>query len=419
MPIDVVIIGAGAAGILAAIRCAQRGLSTMLLEKNARPGVKILMSGGTRCNVTHATDVQGILDAYHSQGRFLKTALWNFTPDDILRILHDHGCPTKVEETGKIFPVSDRATDVLAALMQALHSTGAQIRYESAVRSIVRHESDFEIMLDGDSLRTRRIIVTTGGKSYPGCGTTGDAYNWATSLGHTIVTPRPALVPLTTNIDWVRDLTGMTLPDVRVHMELPKHLRPKTKRPPLDHAQGSFLFTHFGLSGPSILDVSGAYSLAQLVDDTDAVASLVCDFCPNVSGDALTNQFQQALQAKGKQTVISLFPDHLPRRFAESLLEYLGIPAATRLSELRKDDRLRLEQSLKGVRIPLSGTRGFKKAEVTAGGIELSEVDPKSMQSRLCPGLYFAGEVLDIDGPIGGFNFQAAFSTAWLAADSI
>jgi predicted Rossmann fold flavoprotein len=413
---DVLVIGAGAAGLLAAIRAGELGRRVLVLEKNRKPGVKILMSGGTRCNLTHATDKWGIVKAFGEQGNFLHSALAALSPSDLVELFEAEGVATKTEETGKVFPVSNKAVDVLDALLHRFRRSGANLALDEGATLISRSEDGFLIQTPGRALRGQRLIITTGGQSYPGSGTTGDGYAWAQALGHTIVPTRPALVPLTSGAAWIKALKGVTIPDVNVRLqERPTQATPlnslPTSRRPLAERRGSFLFTHFGLSGPAVLDVSRAVT----GHSRPALLQLNCDFLPNVPMDRLTVQLQSEAAAAGKKHVAAILSQWAPRRLSEALLEQTGISLDRRGAELSRSERQTLVHALKGTAIPLSGALGFEKAEVTAGGVLRDEVDSRTMQSKLVPGLYFAGEVLDLDGPIGGYNFQSAFSTGWLA----
>ena len=405
---DVIVIGAGAAGLLAATRAAEQGAQTLLLEKNRKPAVKILMSGGTRCNITQSTDVKGIVTAYGATGKFLHSALAELDPQAVIELFHAEGVPTKVESTGKIFPVSDKAQDVQQALLRRLDRSGAELKTEIPVTAIRRTEVGFEVCGLHQTWMSRKLILTTGGQSYPGCGTTGEGYAWATFLGHTVVPPRPALVPITSTAEWVRGLSGVTLPDVLVRVLEPG------QRKPLAQQQGSLLFTHFGLSGPAILNVSRVVSGHLHPADL----TLECDLLPTSTEDQLLAELQSSGQAAGTQLVLSRWSEHLPRRVVEAMFGIAEISLTRKCAELSKAERGRLVGVTKRLPIPVTGTLGFEKAEVTAGGIALSEVDSRTMESKLIPGLYFAGEILDLDGPIGGYNFQAAFSTGWLAGTS-
>lgn len=406
---DVVVIGAGAAGLVAATEAATRGQSTLLVEKNRRPGVKILMSGGTRCNLTQATDKWGIVKAYGSQGNFLHSALAALSPSDLVAMVEQEGVVTKVEETGKIFPVSNRATDILDALMRRFERSGAALALEEPVRNIDRLKEEFQITTDRRTISATKLIVTVGGQSYPGSGTSGDGYAWAALLGHSIVPTRPALVPLTTTATEFKALSGITIPDVAVDLRL----RESGKR--LDSRRGSLLFTHFGLSGPVILDISGAATALATISQ----AELVCDFLPTTSTEQLADELRIAASAEGKRQVAMYFAERLPKRLIEQLMKMADVSLETRGAELSKTARSSLCRVIKGAVIEISGSRGFAQAEVTAGGVSLKEVDSRTMESKLVPGLYFAGEILDLDGPIGGYNFQAAFSTGILAGRSV
>ena len=404
---DVIVVGAGAAGLVAAIRAAERGKRTLLLEKNRRPGIKILMSGGTRCNLTQATDNRGIVQAYGPPGRFLHSALAALSVQDSIALFEAEGVMTKVEATGKVFPVSNKAADVLDALTARLHRSGVELALEEPVTAIERDGDGFRVLTDKQTRLTPRLILTTGGKSYPGSGTTGDGYQWAAALGHTIIPPRPALTPLTTDAAWVLELKGITLPDVGLAvMDRDKKLSSR---------RGSLLFAHFGLTGPAALDVS------RVVSGHSQPASLTAqiDLVPEENETQLGERLRQELAANGKKGIATIMGSLLPQRLAETLLRLANLPADRRAAEVSKEGRQRLLALLKRLPVPLTGTLGFGKAEVTAGGVSLSEVDSRTMQSKLVSGLFFAGEILDLDGPIGGYNFQAAWSTGWLAGSSV
>ena len=406
---DVIVIGAGAAGLLAAARSAQRGYRVVLFEKNTKPGVKILMSGGTRCNLTQATDRRGIVEAFGRQGSFLHSALSALGPDELIALFSAAGVATKVESTGKVFPVSNRAADVLEALKEMLFQSGAEIRLGEAVLNIANVENGFCVRTERAEVIAKTVILTTGGKSYPGCSTTGDGYAWAKQFGHKIVPPRPALVPLRSECRWATELSGLTVSDVKVQIVgdgSKKHV---------SENRGSFLFTHFGLSGPAVMDVSRAVTACP-----DAVNwQAVCDFLPAVNQEEILTLLSEAVQTAGKIPLATVIAQWLPRRLVEALFSVAEITADRRVAKLSKAERNRLIDALKRQPIPICGSLGFKKAEVTAGGVELLGVDSSTMQSKYKPGLYFAGEILDLDGPIGGYNFQAAFSTGWLAGESV
>jgi predicted Rossmann fold flavoprotein len=402
---DAVVIGAGAAGLIAGTFAAERGRRVLVLEKGKKAGVKILMSGGTRCNITHHCDTRGIVAAFGPNGKFLHSALAGFTPQQVVEFFSAEGVATKVEDTGKIFPVSDRALDVLNALLRRLGRSGAQLALtEPATDVEAISAGGFRVSTSRRQLTCENVLVTTGGLSYPGCGTTGDGYAFARKFGHTIVPTRPALVPLTTAPAWVPELKGITVPKagLRVTDDGPKPLTART---------GSVLFAHFGLTGPAPLDVSRAVS----GHPEPAKLSLEVDFIPDTPEAEYEHFLQHETAANGKKQLAVVMAERLPRRLCDQMLTLAGLPEARTAAALSKDDRRKLVGMAKRMAIPLRGTLGYEKAEVTAGGVSLDEVDSRTMQSKRQPGLYFAGEVLDLDGWIGGFNFQSAWSTGRLA----
>lgn len=400
-------IGAGAAGLLAAIRAAERGRRTLLLEKNRRAGVKILMSGGTRCNITQSTDNRGIVAAYGASGKFLHSALAALSVQDTIDLFEAEGVATKVEETGKVFPVSNKAADVLDALLRRLERSGAVLALGEPVREIRPSDAGFALTTPLRVISAAKVILTSGGQSYPGSGTTGDGYTFAAAFGHIIVPPRPALVPITVAAPWVVGLRGVTLPDVAVRVLEGEKV--------LAQRRGSLLFAHFGLSGPVILDVSRVVSRHS----EPQRLILEIDFLPALKEQPLDDFLREESLQSGKKLLAVVLAIQLPRRLCDELLPLVGLAADRKAAALAKTDRARLVQVCKRCQVPITGTLGFGKAEVTSGGVALDEVDSRTMQSKKVPGLYIAGEVLDLDGPIGGFNFQAAFSTGWLAGESV
>ncbi len=307
---QVVVVGAGAAGLVAGGTAAAGGRRTLLVEKNRKPGVKILMSGGTRCNITQATDNRGIVAAFGPQGRFLHSALAALGVEDTVALFNAEGVPTKVEPTGKIFPQSDKAADVLAALLRRLERSGCTLALDEPVVEVARSGDGFLIRTAHRLLQTEKLLITTGGQSFPGCGTTGDGYRFAAALGHTIVPPRPALVPVTSDAAWIRNLRGVTVPDVHVRVLEPAEASAgRRKDRLLAERRGSFLFAHFGLSGPAVLDVSRAISGPRAVR-----ASLVlsCDFLPELTAEQLDAHLRDRAASAGKKQLVNLLPEALP-----------------------------------------------------------------------------------------------------------
>lgn len=320
---DVIVIGAGAAGMMAAIHAAEHGRRVLLLEKNRKPGVKILMSGGTRCNITHACDNRGIVEAFGPNGRFLHSALACLSVADTIQFFEDLGVATKVEETGKIFPVSNKAVDVLNALLTRLKASGATISLEEPVADLrVLDGGGFEITTPRRALKTGAVVLTTGGRSYPGCGTRGDGYAFVQRLGHTIVQPKPALVPIVVRADWMSALRGLTLDDVRVRV-VEKDDIGNTHLCVLADRRGGFLFAHFGLTGPAPLDVSKAITRHA----GPASLELELDFLPALAEAELDKFLKTESLASGKKLLAVVLAEKLPRRLCDSLLSLLGQPA--------------------------------------------------------------------------------------------
>ena len=426
---DVAVLGAGAAGLFAAIRAAERGRSVVVLEKNRRAGVKILMSGGTRCNLTNARglrnlrlisgpidpaynprDAKGarsIQQAFGANGAFLAPALKAFSVEDTIAFFEGEGLATKVEGNGKVFPASDRAADVLAAMIGRLERSGARLLTNCPCSEIEAEAEGFRLLTPSGEIRADRVIVAVGGQSYPGCGTTGDGYAMARRFGHTIVEPRPALVPLNVEPAWVANLRGIAIQDATAAIV-------DDSNACLLERREAVLFAHFGLSGPAILDVSRAVAR----HDGNDQLRLRIDLIPGDRAEALDATLQSASRS-GRGQVVGMLPGGLPRRLAEAVVESAKIPADRIGPELSREERRRLIATLKGLILPVVATLGFAKAEVTSGGVVLEEVRPETLESLRHPGLYFVGEVLDLDGLIGGYNFQASWSTGWLAGSVV
>ena len=407
---DAAIIGGGPAGLMAAARAAERGRKTILFDKNREPGVKILLSGGTRCNLTHATDARGIVEAFGPNGRFLHSALAALGPQEVVDLFEAEGVPTKIEPGGKVFPASDRAADIRDVLVRRLKQTDCTLAMGEPLVDLARTDAGFQITTPQRSVTATSVLLATGGQSYPACGTTGDGYRWAAAMGHRIVPPHTALVPVTSHAPWVLALQGITLTDVFVQVmavDGGKSLSAKRR--------GALLFAHFGVTGPAVMDVSYAVSASEHPE----LLVLRCDLLPDVLEAKLDTLLSERCEGSGKRRVSGLLDPWLPHRVGETLLVLSGVSPDRPAAEFSKADRRRLAQAVKRLDIPVAGTMGFRKAELTAGGVALDEVDSRTMESRIVPNLFFAGELLDLNGPVGGYNFQAAFSTGWLAGESL
>ena len=421
---DVVVIGGGAAGMMAALQAGLRGLRTVLLEKNRQPGLKIRISGGGRCNLT-TTKTGRALEAEYGdrRGRWLRHGLRAFQPKELMALIEGAGVPLREEDLDKIFPVSGKAQDVVDAMLRLLGGAGVSLVREAAVAGIERLGAEtgegapsgeaarFAVHSARGTCRARSVVLATGGLSYPKTGATGDGYPWVQAVGHTLVRPVPHLAPLPMAQEWVHSLAGIVLnesslgvaergADGRREKDLCRRSRP-------------ILFTHKGLSGPAAMDLAGFVEERRDPDGDGRPCEVRFDFVPEARLEDLERELVGAAAGAGKKHAASLLPRKLPERLRNALVEQAG--AGGPVAELKKDARRRLVHSLKHLALPVERSMGFAHAEVTRGGVALDEVDGRTMESKLCPGLFLCGEILDIDGPIGGFNFQAAFATGRLA----
>ena len=406
---DIAIIGAGAAGLMAAIfagRNAPEGTKIVLLDGAKKIGAKILIAGGGRCNVTH--DIVNTADYFGStSNNTVKKILKSFSVKETTAFFNELGVELKREDTGKLFPTTDKARTVLDALLKAVHHAGVELRKESRVLKIQRDESGhFVIQIDhATPLTAKRIILATGGKALPDTGSDGFGYNLAKHLGHTVTDTWPALVPLVLQENhWLTTLSGITL-DVELT------LAGKTGKALYKQA-GPMLLAHFGLTGPAAMDMS-----RHLRDYPDqAPRKLTANLCPDLSFDKLNQTFLDQAKQNPTRSVSTMLQRRFPERFAEALLDrYLGIDFDLPLAHLNKEDRKALCHALTALPLPVDGDRGFKYAEVTAGGVPMVEVQTATMASKPCDGLHLCGEILDVDGRIGGYNFQWAWCTGRLA----
>jgi predicted Rossmann fold flavoprotein len=414
-PSDLLVIGGGAAGMIAAWRAAEAGARALLLEKNDRLGIKLHISGGGKCNITHDGDIESVREAFPPpQARFLRRAMEAFTNEDVLALLHARGVETYARPDGRIFPVSGRAEDVVDALEWHLRGAGATVRLRAAVAAIRAREGRVTgVVLNesgratGEFLPAGAVILATGGVSYPKTGTTGDGFAWARDLGHTIVPLRAALAPLYLETPLPADWSGVALRDslLRARDGAGKVLARR---------RGDTLFTHRGISGPTALGVSAAVARAM----ESGPVTVDVDLLPDETPEALAESLLAPEHRSARRGVRALLDAWLPNRIVPALLARAGIDLATPLHQLRRPERNRLIEILKRMELGRVRHVPLDRGEVTAGGVALSEVDPATMASRKVAGLYLCGEVLDIDGPIGGYNLQAAFSTGYVAGQA-
>lgn len=397
---EVIVIGAGAAGLMAGITAAERGARVLVLDSQPRIGAKIIVAGGGRCNVTNQLVAPSSFNG--GSRRFVERVLRAFGLEDTLRFFESIGVPLKLEETGKYFPVADSGRAVLAALLEALRQSGAELKTGTAVRGIGAKDA-WEVTADRDTLRARALVVCTGGLALPKSGSTGAGLEWLRALGHSIVPLSPALSPLLSREAPHASLAGVTLP---------ARLALRVEDRKLAASEGSFLFTHTGYSGPAALDLSRHVVRARR---EHADAQVYASFLPGVAEDreaAFVRELAGAMEGKTAAGALSVL---LVRRAAEMIAAAAGLAPGRRVGRLSRVQCARLRAALFAHPLPVTGVAGYGKAEATAGGVSLDELEPATMMSRIAPGLFAAGEVCDVDGRLGGYNFQWAWSSGTVA----
>jgi predicted Rossmann fold flavoprotein len=420
MSVDLVVVGAGAAGLWAAARAAERGRRVLLLEKTARTGTKVLASGGTRCNLTTTLGPDDAARLFGPRGeRFVRPAFRALPPRAVRERFEALGVPTVEAPLEKVFPASQRARDVRDALEGWARSAGVEVALSAGVRGLERIETGWRLGLEGgEALDAPAVFLTPGGRSYSRTGTTGDAYPWLTALGLPVVEPVPALVPLTSSILWVRELPGIALQEVVVRLHDPEGRRLATRERPV-------VFTHRGISGPGAMDLSEPVAREAAAAQREGRAQrphvLRLDLVPGTAREGLRDTLLAAAARPGAPTLVTVLGSalELPRRLLARVLVQAGLGADQRVNGLARPARHALVEALKAFDVPVDGTQGWDAAEVTAGGLALEALDPRTLRVNGLPGLWALGEVVDLAGPIGGLNFQAAFATAELAARSL
>jgi predicted Rossmann fold flavoprotein len=402
----VIVVGAGAAGLMAAGQAAELGADTLLLEKMQRPGRKLRITGKGRCNLTNVVGLEEFIQRFGENGVFLRQAFHQFFSPDLLDFFDELGVLTVTERGGRVFPASEHAQDVVDALVHWVRKQGAALQTRSPVERLLVEGDRIAGVMDTRErvYQAPAVIVATGGASYPATGSTGDGYRLAELVGHTVVPIRPALVPLETAGDAAQRLQGLSLRNAAVRL----HIDGKQQA----DAFGEMLFTHFGVSGPMILYLS---KLAVDALRTGQRVELSIDLKPALDKKTLDARLLRDLDTQGKKHFQNLLKGLLPSKLIPVCVDLTGIPAHKVVHQITAEERTRLRKWLKDFRLQVTGHRGFEEAIVTAGGVALDEIDPRTMESRLVKGLYFAGEVLDLDANTGGFNLQAAFSTGWVA----
>lgn len=398
---DGIVIGGGPAGMLAAIIAAQHGQKVLLLERGNRLGKKLLITGKGRCNVTNDCDLREILKNVPRNGRFLYSALSAYSPEDVKNFFEDLGCPLKTERGNRVFPVTDRSSSILDALRQALSEAKVTVAYEKRVTDIMTQDGHVTgVAVGKEKYNSDWVLLATGGMSYPSTGSTGDGYNLVQRLGHQIIPPEGSLVPLEAETDCAL-MQGLSLRNVGVQL-----IDEDGKLLYSDF--GELLFTHFGVSGPTVLSAS-----AHL---TDRKCKLMIDLKPGLDETKLNDRILRDLQMYKNRSMENALTDLLPRSMIPVVLKRLEIDPTMQANALNKLKRRALVELLKNFPVQLSGKRPVEEAIITSGGVNVTQISPKTMESKLVNGLYFAGEVIDCDAYTGGFNLQIAWSTAFAAA---
>lgn len=403
----VIVIGGGPAGIMAAGKAAECGAEAILLEKGPALGRKLRICGKGRGNITNTADLQRFIEAFSPNGKFLYGAFSRFFRDDLLDLLQRYDLKVKTERGGRVFPVTDHAADVVHALERWMSSVGVDIRTGFPARSIVVESGlVVGVVVHGGIMKANSVVIATGGASYPKTGSTGDGYALAKEVGHSIIDPEPALSALTTTQDWVKDLQGLSLRNVRVALTID---RPDAKQTQVASGFGEMLFTHFGVSGPIILTLSR--SARPYLRSHNLIVSI--DLKPGLTEEQLhVRLIRDFAQSRHVGNYLRTL---LPRMLIDVFLNLAGIASDTPTNTITSQQRSRIVSLLKDFRLTAAGLRPLEEAIVTAGGVPTKEIDPTTMMSKLVGGLYFAGEVIDIDAETGGFNLQAAFSTGSVA----
>ena len=400
---DVLVIGGGTAGMMAALQAAWAGASVVLLEKNEKLGKKLYITGKGRCNVTNIAELDEFFASVPRNPRFLSAALRQFTHEDVTSTLEMLGTPTKVERGGRVFPESDKASDVTRALARGMKDAGVQVMLNTEAVHVGRGEDGvLEVRLaQGGTLRAPCVIVATGGVSYPSTGSTGDGYRFARENGHTVTPLRASLVGLTMKEKWPTLLQGLSLKNVRVRARVDK------KR--IFDELGEMLFTHFGVSGPLIL------SLSSHLPEDFSQASVTLDMKPALTDEQVDLRLQREFVQNARKQLSSVLVELMPARMGSVFATLCGLSADAPVNQITREQRQTIGRMLKALPLAVTGTRPIEEAIVTRGGVNVNEVTPGTMMSRVTEGLYFAGEVLDVDAHTGGFNLQIAFSTGALA----
>ena len=403
----IIVIGGGAAGLMAGVRAAQLGASVRIIEKMKMVGLKMGITGKGRCNVTNAAPIEDFIKQTPGNGKFLYSAYQQWTNEDVIQMLHSWGVPTKVERGGRVFPESDKALDVRNAFIDTYRKLGGTLHLEESVTDLIVQDGHIQgVVTNKGKYTCDAAIIATGGMSYPLTGSSGDGYELARTVGHSIVELRPSLIPLETKESWVKDIMGLSLKNVEVSIIAKNKVQTKQF--------GEMLFAHFGVTGPIVL--SASHTVTKLLKKKVESIEISINLKPALTREVLDKRVQRDFSEAQNKQLLNVLKGLLPTKLIPVICQLAKIEGTKAIHDITKEERLRLVDTMQDMRLSVHRPRPIAEAIVTAGGISVKEVDPKTMQSKLVQGLYMAGEVLDIDAFTGGYNLQAAFSTAYVAA---
>lgn len=418
------VIGAGPAGLIAGAFAARGNCRVDIIDRNEKTGKKLFLTGKGRCNITNAADIDGFFRQTPHNGRFLFSAFNEFFNDDIIRIINSCGVPTKLERGGRYFPESDKSSDVIRALTAYASKCGAKLLLNSRVKSVLRNGDGFTVVFDDDMRRNYdAVILATGGVSYASTGSTGDGYRFAESFGHTIATPKPSLIPFVVKENWASELMGLSLKNVVLRAYKSENNKQNDlfpgkssgkarKKKPVYEELGEMLFTHFGVSGPLVLSAS-----SYLADDPVG-ARLEIDLKPALTAEQLDARVLRDFEKYRHKQVRNAMYDLLPQRLIDVILRLAGVDGDEVIDCLTREQRLSIVGAMKCMPLTVACTRPIDEAIITRGGVSVKEINPSTMESKLVPGLFFAGEMIDVDSCTGGYNLQIAWSTGAVAGKS-
>ncbi|HAE92733.1 hypothetical protein SAMN02745784_00297 [Tissierella praeacuta DSM 18095] len=402
----VCVVGAGPAGIIAAGIAGSRGKDVILIDKNERIGKKLFITGKGRCNITNNAPIEDFFDNVMKNKNFLYSSFYSFSNRDIINLLETYGLKTKVERGNRIFPESDKSSDVIKAFQKFLSDNKVNILLNTNVNSIDIKNRKFIVNTNNDEMTFDKLVIATGGKSYPSTGSTGDGYKFAETFGHSITKIRPSLVPIEIKEDWIKDLQGLSLKNVTLSAHSKKRL--------LYEEFGEMIFTHYGISGPIVLSISNY--LYRYINDG---IRLLIDLKPALDNKKLDDRILRDFELNNNKKIKNSLDDLLPQKLIPIIIFLADIDPEKIVNQITKEERLKLLNSIKEFPLNFKSFRPIEEAIITSGGVVTKEINPSTMESKLVEGLYFAGEVIDVDALTGGYNLQIAYSTGYLAGNHV